>query len=53
MNYNQFLLFFSYLQFKQILVGVLIADTVLAFAVDRVCSFLFGSVRKSDIVSDY
>ncbi|XP_031619014.1 manganese-transporting ATPase 13A1 [Contarinia nasturtii] len=39
-------------EFKQILVRVLIADTVLAFAVDRICSFLFGSIRRSDILSD-
>lgn len=39
-------------QFKKILVSVLVGDTVLAFAVDRICSFLFGSVRKSDIVTD-
>lgn len=40
-------------QFKKILIGVLVGDTALAFAVDRICSFLFGSMRKSDIVSDY
>lgn len=40
-------------QFKTILIGVLVADTAMAFAVDRLCSLLFGSVRKSDIVSEY
>lgn len=45
-------LFLFLFQFKKILVGVLVGDTVLAFAVDRICSFIFGSVRKSDIVTD-
>lgn len=45
MHTNTFI--FSF-QFKKILVGVLVADTVLAFAVDRISSFVFGSVRKTD-----
>lgn len=39
-------------QFQKILASVLIGDTVLAFAVDRICSFVFGSTRKSDLVID-
>lgn len=39
-------------QFQKILASVLIGDTVLAFAVDRICSFIFGSTRKSDLVND-
>ncbi|XP_055636945.1 endoplasmic reticulum transmembrane helix translocase [Toxorhynchites rutilus septentrionalis] len=38
--------------FRKILVGVLIADMVLAYLVDRICSFLFGEMRKkTDIVT--
>uniref|UniRef100_A0A8W7PFG3 Uncharacterized protein n=1 Tax=Anopheles coluzzii TaxID=1518534 RepID=A0A8W7PFG3_ANOCL len=38
--------------FRRILVGVLIADMVLAYLVDRVCSFLFGETRgKTDIIT--
>lgn len=39
-------------QFQKILASVLIGDTVLAFAVDRICSFVFGSTRKSDQIID-
>uniref|UniRef100_A0A336KH29 CSON007847 protein n=1 Tax=Culicoides sonorensis TaxID=179676 RepID=A0A336KH29_CULSO len=39
--------------FRKILVCVLIADTVFAFLVDRVCSLLFGEIRgKSDVTSN-
>lgn len=37
---------FRPLQFRRILVAVLLADAVLAFVVDRVCSFLFGERRQ-------
>uniref|UniRef100_A0A182JTQ6 Cation-transporting ATPase n=1 Tax=Anopheles christyi TaxID=43041 RepID=A0A182JTQ6_9DIPT len=38
--------------FRRILVGVLIADMMLAYLVDRVCSFLFGETRgKTDIIT--
>lgn len=37
---------YSSLQFRRILVAVLVADAVLAFVVDRVCSFLFGERRQ-------
>lgn len=38
--------------FRRILVTVLVADLLLAFFVDRVCSFLFGETRrKTDIIS--
>ncbi|XP_049286966.1 endoplasmic reticulum transmembrane helix translocase [Anopheles funestus] len=38
--------------FRRILVGVLIADMVLAYLIDRVCSFLFGETRgKTDIIT--
>lgn len=37
---------FRLLQFRRILVAVLLADAVLAFVVDRVCSFLFGERRQ-------
>lgn len=38
--------------FRRILVSVLIADLLLAFLVDRICSFLFGETRrKSDIIT--
>lgn len=38
--------------FRKILIMVLIADTVLAYAVDRICSFLFGeNGRKSKLLS--
>ncbi|XP_065358266.1 endoplasmic reticulum transmembrane helix translocase [Calliphora vicina] len=32
--------------FRQILIYVLLADTIAAFVVDRVCSFLFGETRR-------
>ncbi|XP_055917032.1 endoplasmic reticulum transmembrane helix translocase [Eupeodes corollae] len=38
--------------FRRILIFVLIADTVSAYAVDRICSFLFGETRrKSKLLS--
>lgn len=38
--------------FRKILIMVLVADTVLAYAVDRICSFLFGETRrKSKLLS--
>ncbi|EAT46757.1 AAEL002061-PA [Aedes aegypti] len=38
--------------FRKILVGVLVADMLLAYLVDRVCSFLFGEMRKkTDIIA--
>ncbi|XP_055595293.1 endoplasmic reticulum transmembrane helix translocase [Uranotaenia lowii] len=38
--------------FRKILVGVLVADVALAFLVDRLCSFLFGEMRKkTDIIA--
>ncbi|XP_058818679.1 endoplasmic reticulum transmembrane helix translocase [Topomyia yanbarensis] len=38
--------------FRKILVGVLVADMILAYLVDRVCSFLFGEMRKkTDIIA--
>ncbi|XP_052869799.1 endoplasmic reticulum transmembrane helix translocase isoform X1 [Anopheles cruzii] len=38
--------------FRRILVTVLIADMLLAYLVDRICSFLFGETRrKSDIIT--
>lgn len=33
-------------QFQQILIGVLLADTLLAYVADRLCSFVFGSQRR-------
>lgn len=40
------------LQFQKILIYVLLADTILAYVVDRVCSFVFSSIRrKSELVS--
>ncbi|KAH8249509.1 hypothetical protein KR032_010085 [Drosophila birchii] len=33
--------------FRQILLGVLVLDIVGAFALDRVCSFLFGETRRA------
>lgn len=39
-------------QYRTILVTVLIGDMVLAYLVDRVCSFLFGETRrKLDIIT--
>lgn len=39
-------------QFRKILVGVLVADMLLAYLVDWVCSFLFGEMRKkTDIIA--
>lgn len=38
---------FVILQFRRILVAVLVGDAVLAFTVDRVCSFLFGERRQT------
>lgn len=44
---------FLSLQFRKILITVLIADTVLAFVVDKTCAFLFGeNRRKIDIIND-
>ncbi|XP_055543818.1 endoplasmic reticulum transmembrane helix translocase [Wyeomyia smithii] len=38
--------------FRKILVGALLADMILAYCVDRVCSFLFGEMRKkTDIIT--
>nr|XP_029709139.1 LOW QUALITY PROTEIN: manganese-transporting ATPase 13A1-like [Aedes albopictus] len=38
--------------FRKILVGVLVADMLLAYLVDRICSFLFGEMRKkADIIA--
>ncbi|XP_058124933.1 endoplasmic reticulum transmembrane helix translocase [Anopheles ziemanni] len=38
--------------YRRILVTVLVADLLLAFFVDRVCSFLFGETRrKTDIIT--
>ncbi|XP_062547568.1 endoplasmic reticulum transmembrane helix translocase [Armigeres subalbatus] len=38
--------------FRKILVGVLVADMLLAYLVDRICSFLFGEMRKkTDIIA--
>ncbi|EDS33872.1 cation-transporting ATPase 13a1 [Culex quinquefasciatus] len=40
------------ISFRKILVGVLVADMLLAYLVDRVCSFLFGEMRKrTDIIA--
>lgn len=49
-----FFLFFCFFhnQFQKILASVLIGDTVLAFAIDRICSFVFGSTRKPDPITD-
>uniref|UniRef100_T1P895 Haloacid dehalogenase-like hydrolase n=1 Tax=Musca domestica TaxID=7370 RepID=T1P895_MUSDO len=39
-------------EFRQILLYVLLADTIVAYVLDRVCSFLFGETRrKSSILS--
>lgn len=39
-------------EFRKILVGVLVADMLLAYLVDRTCSFLFGEMRKkTDIIN--
>lgn len=52
-QYLTSLSFFFSLQFRKILVTVLIADTVLAFVVDKTCAFLFGeNRRKIDIIND-
>lgn len=41
-----------YFQFRKILIFVLLADTFLAFAVDKICAFLFGeNRRKIDILN--
>lgn len=38
--------------FRKVLVGVLVADMILAYVVDRICSFLFGEMRKKpDIIA--
>lgn len=47
----QLMLFIPFFQFRNILIAVLVGDAALAFAVDRICSFLFGSVRKNDLCS--
>lgn len=48
----QKLIFFFPFQFRKILIAVLLADLILAFVVDRICSFLFGEIRgKSELVN--
>jgi manganese-transporting P-type ATPase len=43
---------FLFFQFRKILIFVLLADTFLAFAVDRTAAFLFGeNRRKIDILN--
>ncbi|XP_075152001.1 endoplasmic reticulum transmembrane helix translocase [Haematobia irritans] len=38
--------------FRQVLIFVLLADTIAAYAFDRICSFLFGETRrKSSVLS--
>uniref|UniRef100_A0A1A9ZN66 Cation-transporting ATPase n=1 Tax=Glossina pallidipes TaxID=7398 RepID=A0A1A9ZN66_GLOPL len=36
--------------FRQILIYVLLADTIAAYVVDRICSFLFGETRRKSKV---
>lgn len=39
-------------EFRKILVAVLVADLLLAYLADRICSFLFGEMRKkTDIIA--
>jgi hypothetical protein len=42
--------FFVCSQFRKILICVLLADVVLAYVVDRLCSVIFGEVRYNIIV---
>lgn len=39
--------------FRKILIFVLLADTVMAFVVDRICAFLFGDNRRKIEVLNY
>ncbi|XP_061396165.1 endoplasmic reticulum transmembrane helix translocase [Musca vetustissima] len=37
-------------EFRQILLYVLLADTIVAYVLDRVCSFLFGETRRKSSI---
>lgn len=50
---NEHFITLFFLQFQKTLIYVLLADTSLAYIVDRLCSFVFNSIRSKSDLTNY